>query len=137
MALFAVRFLPLKTSLSNLPPTLYSPLVASQKVSCLARRISDLPSFIPLSCPARADYSSPDSRPVVMQRPQSLAVHVRTQAGSESYVGWSGLSSSRPAPGSGQKEYLEVDPGVGRAMGWQEGELVSLPHVSLSREVDG
>jgi hypothetical protein len=58
------------------------------------------------------------------QRPQSLAVHVRTQAGREAYIGWSGLSSARPTPGSSQREVLEVDPGLASSFGWAEGSLV-------------
>lgn len=43
MALYQVRFVPLKTTLANLPPTLYSPLVAAQKVPTLRLPCPELP----------------------------------------------------------------------------------------------
>ncbi|CDZ96687.1 AAA-type ATPase [Phaffia rhodozyma] len=85
-----IRLLSLKTSLANLPLSIYSPLVQAQK------------------------------------RPQSLALHVISQSGKESYLGWSGLSSSAAAPG----DWLEVDPGVAAGFGWVQGQEVEISIVN-------
>lgn len=108
-----IRFVPLQNTLANVPLSIYSPLVQAQKVrdSPLARRPGS----------RHADAS-------LMQRPQALALHVTSADGREAYLGWSGLSAARSLPGGSAlvDEALEVDPGVGEAFGWSEGDVVEL-----------
>lgn len=113
-----VHFVSLKSSLVNLPISIYGPLLERSIVrGCFAR----VPQINVAS----------DTR----QRPQTLAIHLRrdSQASKvEAYVGWTGMASSSSLARfnvdarENAFETIEIDPQYAQGLGFAEGDIVRL-----------
>jgi len=111
-----IHFVPLRSSLVNLPISIYGPLLQRNAVSarsCLSRH-----SVI---------FLHP-------QRPQGLAIQLALpEKNIEAFVGWTGMASASSlahfsSPSSAEKgvETLEIDPQFAQSLGFGPGDVVRI-----------
>lgn len=120
-----IHFISLRSSLVNLPISIYGPLVERNVVSTIHK-------------PLRGFRHSPSLIPE--QRPQHLAVHLTLVPNStaknipertEVYVGWTGMASASSLAhfnagqaADGGFETIEIDPQYAQGLGLSQGDLV-------------
>lgn len=130
-----IHYVSLRSSLVNLPISIYGPLLERGVVSSLQ------------------NTANPNLHSVLrLQRPQGLAIHLSIEAdeksrrpqnggaigaNGEAYVGWTGMASASSlaqfqSGGSGEKglETIEIDPQFAGSLGFAEGDTVGINHHS-------
>src|SRR5882762_542801 len=117
-----IHFVSLRSSLANLPISIYGPLLERSIVSL--QPVVHLTHLIP--------------GPAYSQRPQNLAIHLTLPANPrnvpsvkiEAFVGWTGMASAsslahfNSADAEKGFETIEIDPQYAMGLGFSQGDIV-------------
>lgn len=122
-----IRYVSLRSSLVNLPPSIYGPLLERGVVSISIDSASVHNEYI-----------------IQRQRPQGFAVHLKQVASGkqvakvdgarvhgEAYLGWTGMLATssleyfKAANTDNDRETVEIDPQLAQGLGFAEGDVVS------------